>query len=133
MISLEGERGGKVKRYICALLLCALVLPGCFRKQEEAAVTSTKEYDMEAAAALIDKTEWICAWLTQQSEISRPEAEKLINTLNSGLANNEGENIVFTAMADGADWEDETLETIALGNGTVLPVKEEYYDTNYAF
>ncbi len=101
---------------ICLLLM--LVLPACAPSDSPQAEVSSM--DRARGAELVDESEWLCAWLSQQREISREQARAFASRMDA-LLPGEGENALTAAMADATDWEDPAAQSFSLGNGTVRP------------
>lgn len=108
-----------MKKALCvALAMAMLLLSGC-RKEEEVHTVVT-EYDLEEARTMIDETEWLLAWLSTRETIRRDTAENVIRRIDETMSG-EGITALQCLMADTADWEDESLKELPLGNGTVAP------------
>lgn len=101
---------------ICLLLM--LAFPAC--GPSDGPQNATVSCDRALGAELVDESEWLCAWLSQQSEIGRAQAQNFVDRMNA-LLPGEGENALTAAMADAADWEDPAARAFSLGNGTVRP------------
>lgn len=106
---------------ICMSVLILAVLLGCSQSEEE----KTKEivvteYDLEEARAMIDEVEWLTAWLDTQESIERSAAENLIARIDETTVA-EGVNILVCALEDAAYWDDESMDLLSLGSGTVAP------------
>ena len=91
------------------LSLLLVLLSGC-TGPDPILPTTVYEYDLEAAVEMVDEAEWLCTWLQAQDSIPQDTVQALIARLNAVGLETEGINIVMTALADGADWEDETLD-----------------------
>lgn len=106
---------------ICVSVLILAVLTGCGQSEAEAPETIVTEYDLEEAQAMIDEVEWLTAWLDTQESIERSAAENLIARINGATTFGEGANVLACALEDTAYWDDESMELLPLGNGTVAP------------
>lgn len=109
-----------IKTAISLLILVLLVVLLVHSCSDKGAPEVVYDYDIGEAAAMVDEVEWLCAWLQSQDSIPRSDAEALIARLDQTLGF-EGKNIVTTALADAADWDDESLDTLPLGNEYIQP------------
>lgn len=115
-----------MRKCICVLLslVALLALSGCHKPEAVPEVDAPEpvvtEYDLEEARAMIDEAEWLTAWLYEQKSIQRSAAEKLVERIDTTMLH-DGVNTLNCALEDAAYWDDESMDVLPLGNGTVAP------------